>query len=80
MQFSVLYGAATAVNSCLDAQLGPDEVTPYRREHYLLLGAQNFIFRFLSPFCFLLIESHYTFSVYYKILTNYVDNYCILIG
>ena len=40
MQFSVLFGAATAVNSCLDVQLGPDEVTPYRREHYLLLGAQ----------------------------------------
>ena len=32
-----------------------------------------------SPFCFLLIEFHLTFSIPYKILTNYVYYYCILI-
>ena len=32
-----------------------------------------------SPFCFLLIEFHCTFSVSYKILANFVYYYCILI-
>ena len=36
-------------------------------------------FHCLSPFCFLIIEFHYTFFISYKILTNYVNYYCILI-
>ena len=32
-----------------------------------------------SPFCFLLIKFHCTFSMFYKILTNYVYYYCMLI-
>ena len=31
-----------------------------------------------SPFCFLIIEFHCTFSISYKILTNYVYYCCIL--
>ena len=30
-------------------------------------------------FCFLLIECHCTFSIFYKMLTNYVYYYCMLI-
>ena len=37
-----------------------------------------FIFDCLSPYCFLLIEFHSTFSISYKILPYYVY-YCILI-
>ena len=33
----------------------------------------------LSPFCFLLIEYHCIFSSSYKILSNYVYYYCIMI-
>ena len=33
----------------------------------------------LSPFCFLLIEFHFTFSIVYKILPYYVYYYYILI-
>ena len=32
-----------------------------------------------SPFCFLLIEFHCTFSISYKILQSYVYYYCIYI-
>ena len=35
-------------------------------------------FNYLSPFCYLLIEFHYTFSISYKILPYYVYYYCIL--
>ena len=36
-------------------------------------------FDYLSPFCFLLIEFHCSFSIYYKILPDYVYYCCILI-
>ena len=35
-------------------------------------------FDFSSPFCFLLIKLHLTYSISYKILTNYVYYYCIV--
>ena len=35
--------------------------------------------QYLCPFYFLLFEFHCTFSISYKILTNYVHYYCILI-
>ena len=36
-------------------------------------------FEYLSPFCFLSIELHCTFSISYKILLHFVYYYCILI-
>ena len=36
-------------------------------------------FENLSPFCFLWIEFHCTFSIFYKILPDFVYDYCILI-
>ena len=36
-------------------------------------------FDFSSPFCFLLMGFHCTFSISYKILPYYVYYYCILI-
>ena len=36
-------------------------------------------FEYLSPFCFMLIEFHCTFSISYKILPYYVYYYCILV-
>ena len=36
-------------------------------------------FDYLSPFCFLLIEFHYTFSISYKIFPHYVYYYSVLI-
>ena len=36
-------------------------------------------FDYLSPFCFLLIEFHCSFSISYKILPDYVYYYCISI-
>ena len=36
-------------------------------------------FEYLSPFCFLLIEFHCTFSISYKILPYFVYYYCILV-
>ena len=36
-------------------------------------------FEYLSPFCFLSIEFHCTFSISYKILPYYVYYYCILV-
>ena len=36
------------------------------------------IFRYLSPFYFLLIEFHCTFSIFYKILQYFVYYYYIL--
>ena len=47
-----------------------------------LLQGRVFDFLFfdcLSPFWFLLIELHWTFSISHKMLTNYVYYYCILI-
>ena len=38
-----------------------------------------YFFDCLSPFCFLLIEFNCTFSIYHKIVTNYVNYYCILL-
>ena len=35
-------------------------------------------FDYSSPFCFLLVEFNFTFSIFYKILTNYVYYCCIL--
>ena len=37
--FQCNFVAATALNSFLDAHLDPDEVTPYRRQYYLLHDA-----------------------------------------
>ena len=36
-------------------------------------------FEYLSPFCFLSIEVHCTFSISYKILPYFVYYYCILV-
>ena len=36
-------------------------------------------FEYLSPFCFLSIELHCTFSISYKILPYFVYYYCILV-
>ena len=36
-------------------------------------------FDYLSPFCFLLIEFHCSFSISYKILPDYAYYYCISI-
>ena len=36
-------------------------------------------FEYLSPFCFLSIEFHCTFSISYKILPHFVYYYCTLI-
>ena len=44
---------------------------------YLLSGGGRMIFHF--SIVFLLIEFHGIFSIFYKILTNYVYYYCILI-
>ena len=40
-------------------------------------GGWFFLFDHLSPFCFLLFEFHYAFSISYKVLTGYVYYYCI---
>ena len=37
------------------------------------------IFDYLSPFCFLYIEIHCTFSISYKILPYFLYYYCILV-
>ena len=48
--------------------------------HFVGCGWMIFLFfDGLSPFCFLLIEFHDTLFFSYKILTNYVYYYCILI-
>ena len=39
-----------------------------------------FIFEYSSPFCFLLIQIHYAFSISYIVLTCYVYYYCIWQG
>ena len=36
-------------------------------------------FEYLSPFCFLSIEIHCTFSISYKILPYFIYYYCILV-
>ena len=36
-------------------------------------------FDYLSPFCFLLIEFYCSFSIFYKMLPDYVHYYCISI-
>ena len=36
-------------------------------------------FEYISPFCFLSIEFHCTFSISYKILPYFVYYYCILV-
>ena len=36
-------------------------------------------FEYLSPFCFLSIEFHCTFSISYKILPYFIHYYCIII-
>ena len=36
-------------------------------------------FNYLSPFCFLLIEFHCSFTISYKILLDYVYYYCVSI-
>ena len=43
-------------------------------------GGWFFIFEYSSPFCFLLIEIHYTFSNSYIVLTCYIYYYCIWWG
>ena len=50
----------------------PWDVTPHLGE-----GGWFFIFDYSSPFCFLLIEIYYTFSISYLVLTCYVYYYCI---
>ena len=48
------------------------DVTPRLGE-----GGLYLICDYSSPFCFLLIEIHYTFSISYIVLTSYVYYYCI---
>ena len=53
--------------------------TPYQPEDPLGRVDDLSFFDYLSPFCFLLIEFHGTFSISYKILPDYVYYYCISI-
>ena len=48
-------------------------------EHIISLLMIFSVFYCLSPYCFLSIEFHYTFSISYKIMTNYVYYCCIFI-
>ena len=60
---------------CLSARDQSRDVTPR-----LVEGGYFFIFVCSSPFCFLLIEFHYSFSFSYLVLTWYVYYYCIWLG
>ena len=55
---------------CLSPRDQSQDVTPRLGE-----GGWFFIFDYSSPFCFLVIEIHYTFSISYIVLTSYAYYY-----